>query len=145
METVFHDVPTPPVDYILDIERLRDSQIVVSRIRPEHILSLVDLSTKGLKRLGLQRSDLIDTPVKTYPDTRAWAAWLHLQSKKANGLQWTSRQDDEARALMLFGDRIAESAFSAEIVREPIFEGERLDTLLALAERIGIERVIGLA
>lgn len=33
METVFHDVPTPPVGYILDIDRLRDQNLVVSRVR----------------------------------------------------------------------------------------------------------------
>ena len=33
METVLHDVPAPPTDYILDIERLRDADICISRIR----------------------------------------------------------------------------------------------------------------
>jgi hypothetical protein len=77
METVFHDVPTPPGGYILDIESLRDQDLVVSRIRPKRRVSSVDLSTKGLKRLGLQRTDLIDTPVTAYPRTREWAEWLH--------------------------------------------------------------------
>jgi hypothetical protein len=63
METVLHDVPTPPDGYILDIESLREQNLVVSRIRPKRRLPTVDLSTKGLKRLGLQRTDLIDTPV----------------------------------------------------------------------------------
>jgi hypothetical protein len=54
METVFHDVPTPPGGYILDIEDLREQDLVVSRVRPKRRLQAVDLSTKGLKRLGLQ-------------------------------------------------------------------------------------------
>jgi hypothetical protein len=77
METVFHDVPTPPGGYILDIESARDQDLVVSCMRPKRRLSTVDLSTKGLKRLGLQRTDLIDTPVTAYPQTREWAEWLH--------------------------------------------------------------------
>jgi RES domain len=143
METVLHDVPAPPEDYILDVERLREADIRASRVRSKRALSMVDLSSKGLKRIGLQRRDLIDTPVGDYPRTREWAVRLHTQTS-AHGLLWTSRQDDEAKALVLFGDRIAESAFKIEIDREPLYEGEHLDALLALAEHVGITRVIGL-
>lgn len=143
METVFHDVPTPPAGYILDIESLREQNLVVSRIRPKRRLSTVDLSTKGLKRLGLQRTDLIDTPVTAYPRTREWAEWLH-SATEARGLVWTSRQDDGARAVALFGDRISESAFRIEVDREPLCEDDRLDAMLELAEHIGIERLFGL-
>jgi RES domain len=143
METVFHDVPTPPGGYILDIESLREQNLVVSRIRPKRRLPTVDLSTKGLERLGLQRTDLIDTPVTDYPQTREWAEWLH-GATAAKGLVWTSRQDDDARAVALFGDRLSESTFRVEVDREPLCEDERLDALLELAEHIGIERLFGL-
>jgi hypothetical protein len=143
METVFHDVPTPPGGYILDIESLREQNLVVSRIRPKRRLPTVDLSTKGLKRLGLQRTDLIDTPVTAYPQTREWAEWLH-SATAAKGLVWTSRQDDGARAVALFGDRLPESVFRVEVDREPLCEDDRLDALLELAEHIGIERLFGL-
>ena len=83
METVFHDVPTPPGGYILDIERLREQDLVVSRVRPKRRLQAVDLSTKGLKRLGLHRTDLVDTPVTAYPLTRDWAEWLHGATRAA--------------------------------------------------------------
>jgi hypothetical protein len=143
METVFHDVPTPPGGYILDIESLREQDLVVSRIRLKRRLQAVDLSTKGLKRMGLHRTDLIDTPVTAYPQTREWAEWLH-RSTAAKGLFWTSKQDDGARAVALFGDRIPESAFRVEVDREPLCEDEHLDDLLELAEHIGIERLFGL-
>jgi hypothetical protein len=143
METVFHDVPTPPGGYILDIEKLRDQNLVVSRIRPRRRLQAVDLSTKGLKRLGLHRTDLIDTPVTSYPLTRGWAEWLH-GATRSTGLLWISRQDDAARAVALFGDRLSESAFKIEVDREPLCEDEYLDALLELAEHIGIERLFGL-
>jgi hypothetical protein len=143
METVFHDVPTPAGGYILDIESLREQNLVVSRIRPKRRLRAVDLSTKGLKRLGLQRTELIDTPVTAYPRTREWAEWLH-GTTTGKGLLWTSRQDDGARAVALFGDRIPESAFGVEVDRDPLCEDERLDALLELAEHIGIERLFGL-
>jgi hypothetical protein len=143
METALHDVPAPPADYILDIERLRDADLRISRIRCKRALSLVDLSSKGLKRIGLQRKDIIDTPVEEYKRSREWATRLHTQTP-AHGLLWTSRQDDAAKALVVFGDRIAESAFKIEIDRERIYEGEHLDALLGLAEHVGITQVIGL-
>jgi hypothetical protein len=143
METILHDVPARPDDYILDVERLRDVDIRVSRVRCQRALTMVDLSSKGLKRIGLQRRDLIDTPVGDYPRTREWAVRLPTETS-AQGLLWTSRQDDEAKALVLFGDRIAEPAFRIEIDREPLYEGAHLDKLLALAEHVGITQVIGL-
>lgn len=143
METILHDVPTPPTHYILDIERLRDADLRISRLRCKRALSLVDLSSKGLKRIGLQRRDVIDTPVEEYVRSREWAVRLHTQTQ-AHGLLWTSRQDDEAKALVFFGDRIAESAFKVEIDRDRVYEGKHLDALLELAEHVGISQVIGL-
>jgi hypothetical protein len=143
METVFHEVPAPPGDYILDIDTLRDQNLVVSRIRPKKRLAVADLSTKGLKRLGLQRTDLIDTPYTAYPLTREWAVWLH-GATPASGLLWTSRQDDGAQAVALFGDRVPESAFAIELDRKPLCEDEHLDTMLELAEHLGIDRFFGL-
>lgn len=139
LETVLHDVPTPPDNYTLDLERLREQQFVASRLRPKRALQLNDLSAKGLKRISLTRTDLIDTPVSEYPYTRAWADWLHSQ-KRTHGLTWVSRQDDQARACMLFGDRLSRRALTADIASEPLWESPHLDTLLALADRIGIRR-----
>ena len=52
------------------------------------------------------RPGMIDTEKDRYPATRAWAAALHAQCPDIQGLCWTSRQDDSAQAVMLFGDRI---------------------------------------
>ncbi len=68
--------------------------------------------------------------------------WLHANSA-ASGLLWTSRQDDAARAVTLFGDRTSESTFKVELDRHPLCENTYLDALLELAEHIGVERVIG--
>lgn len=143
METVFHDVPTPPADYILDIERLPELGLRVSIIRPKGELHVIDLSTKGLQRLGLQRTQLVDTPVTAYPAARRWAEWLHDAERGAQGLLWTSRKDDAAKAMMLFGDRVQEKEFVVELDREPVHESPYLEQLLTLAEHIGITRVIG--
>jgi hypothetical protein len=79
-------------------------------------------------------------PVTAYPRTREWAAWFHT-STPAKGLLGTSRQDDAARAVALFGDRLPESAFKIGVDREPPCQDEHLDVLLELAEHIGIERL----
>ncbi len=89
---------------------------------------------KGLKRLGLHRTDIIDTPVTAYPLTRDRAEWLHGATRAA-GLLWTSRQDDAARAVASFGDRLSASVLKIEVDREPLCEDEYLDALLELAEQ----------
>jgi RES domain len=142
MESVFRAVPTPPAHYILDFATLRDEQLVVSRIRPRGTLKLIDLSTKGLKRLGLTRADLIDTPLTSYPETRKHAEQFHAGTA-ALGLAWTSRQDDEAAAVMLFGDRVGEDAFKVELDREPLWLAPHIDAVVELAERIGIDEIHG--
>ncbi len=141
METVFHDVPTPPGDYILDLARLDEQSICISVIRSTHSLLLVDLSTKGLQRLGLKRVDLIDTPVRAYRLTRDWAAWFHRVSPKAQGLLWTSRKDDDAKSLMLFGDRIRAKSLTVVKPAQPV-TGVWQDVVLDVALHIGIDKVI---
>jgi RES domain len=141
METVFHDVPTPPGDYILDLARLDEELICISVIRSIRSLLLVDLSTKGLQRLGLKRVDLIDTPVRAYRLTRDWAAWFHRVSPKAQGLLWTSRKDDDAKSLMLFGDRVRAKSLTVVKPAQPV-TGVWQDVVLDVALHIGIDKVI---
>jgi hypothetical protein len=83
METVFHEVPAPPGDYILDLGDLRG--LMHSAIKPTRPLKLVDLSKKGLQRLGLKKTDLIETCPEAYPFTRRWAEQLHAATD-ADGL-----------------------------------------------------------
>jgi hypothetical protein len=105
-------------------------------------LLLVDLSTKGLQRLGLTRRDLIDTPARVYPLTRDWAAWFYRVSPSAQGLLWTSRKDDDAKSLMLFGDRIRARSLAIVTPAQPITDVWR-EELLDVAEHIGITQVFG--
>jgi hypothetical protein len=142
METVFNDVPTPPGDYILDLARLEEEAICVSIIQPRHPLLLIDLSTKGLQRLGLKRGDIIDTPVRAYPLTRDWATWFHQVSPTAQGLLWTSRKDDDAKSIMLYGDRVRANTLKVVKAAQPLIS-EWQDVLLDVALHIGITQVMG--
>mgnify|MGYP000425994177 CR=1 FL=1 len=140
METVFHDVPHAPGFKTFDKDKLIDKRASV--ISPARDLQLVDLSSKALRKLGISRLQLIDSDAADYPNTRPWAATLHAQCPKADGLVWVSRQDDEARALMLFGERVkkgdlAETNPPTDIADDPVLYGQ----LLELAQRIGVNVV----
>jgi hypothetical protein len=104
METIFHDVPFVPGMKTLAKDKLVDQ--VYSQIAPKRDLQLIDLSSTALRKLGIQRSQLIDTEKDQYPKTRNWAGAIHTASPKADGLRWVSRQHDQTYALVLFGDRI---------------------------------------
>ena len=142
METVFRDVPFAPGFKAYDKARLNAQ--VHSRLQPRHDLLLADLGSKALRKLGVQRSQLIDTEKDQYPFTRKWAEAIHAQHAEIQGLCWTSRQDDGARAVVLFGDRIAPGVLqqlgaSRHLASDSAAYGEVLD----LAEKIGVDIVPG--
>ena len=138
METVFHDVPHVPGFKSLD--RARFIRQVHSTLRLRQPLQLVDLASIPLRRLGISRRQLIDTEKDTYPLTRRWAEAIHMQCPSAQGLSWISRQDDSARALVLFGDRIEAGALVQSGASSPLLDeaGTCCDAVLDLAERLGV-------
>jgi hypothetical protein len=139
METVFHDVP-----YVAGPKMLSKAKHVTGRsrssLRFRVDLKLIDLSAISLRRLGISRSELIDSDASHYNETREWAVALHQQYPAAQGLKWTSRQDDTATALMLFGDRSDGSAF--ELMGGPVSllqaDGSACSEVLDLASRLGV-------
>jgi hypothetical protein len=139
METVFHDVP-----YTAGPKMLSQAKHVAGRshssLRFRVHLTLVDLSTICLHRLGISRSELIDTDASYYDESRDWALALHEQFPAAQGLKWTSRQDDTATALVLFGDRADASAF--KLTSGPVSllqpDGSACSQVLNLATRLGV-------
>ena len=138
METVFHDVPHVPGFKSLD--RARFIRQVHSTLTLRQPLQLVDLASIPLRRLGISRRQLIDTEKDTYPATRRWAEAIHTQCPSAQGLSWISRQDDSARALVLFGDRIEAGALVQSGASSPLLDeaGTCCDAVLDLAERLGV-------
>ena len=138
METVFHDVP-----YAARPKMLSKAKHVAGRsrssLRFRVDLTLVDLSTISLRRLGISRSELIDTDASRYGETREWALALHEQYSAAQGLKW-SRQDDTATALVLLGDRVDGSAF--ELTGGPLSllqsDSSACSEVLDLATRLGV-------
>jgi hypothetical protein len=83
METIFHDVPFAPGLKTFDKQKLADQ--VYSQVTPKRTLSLADLSTKALRKLGVQRNELIDTEKDVYPSTRKWAEAIHAGALARRG------------------------------------------------------------
>lgn len=142
METVFHDVPFTPGFKAYDKARL-DGQLH-SQVVPAAALVLADLGSKALRKLGVERKRLIDTEKDQYPVTRLWAEAIHGECPDVQGLCWTSRQDDSARAMVLFGDRVApgllrQAGASRSLAADAACYGELLD----LAMHIGVDIVPG--
>jgi hypothetical protein len=93
-----------------------------------------------LRKLGISRKDLIESDASQYRETCAWALALHDQYPNAEGLTWTSRQADSARAMMLFEDRRTGSALTPigtpTVLLLP--DGSAILEVLMLAQRLGV-------
>jgi hypothetical protein len=139
METVFHDVP---FDAGLKIwsKATHVAGKVYSTIKLDRNLALIDLSSIPLRKLGISRKELIECDSSQYAETRAWALALHDENPNAEGLTWTSRQADPARALLLFEDRLAEIAFTFTGTPTPLIQsdGSAILDVLLLAQRLGV-------
>lgn len=106
MEVVLHDVPIPSNGYQHDLERDRASNLHLSAIGLPG-LTLANLTATGLRGPGLSPSDLFDGDKADYLRTREWALWIWANVPAAQGLMWMSKQDNQSKALMLFGDRVS--------------------------------------
>lgn len=138
MESVFHDVSHASGFKHYDKRKLEGQ--LHSEVKVKRDLKLTDLSSVALRKLGVQRKQLIDTEKDQYPNTRQWAEAIHAQHPDIQGLCWISRQDDSARAVVLFGDRIPKGTLqqvgdSRSLVQDDHAYAELLD----LAERIGVD------
>lgn len=142
MESVFHDVPQAPGFKQFDRAKLNGQ--VHSSVRVAAPLKLADLGSVALRKLGVQRKQLIDTEKDQYPATRRWAQAIHAQHPDVQGLSWISRQDDEARAVMLFGDRVpADTLKQVGASMGLVADEKTYGQLLDLADRIGVMIVMG--
>lgn len=143
METVFHDVPFAPALKTLDKTKLAGQ--VHTQVKPGADLVLADFRSKALRKLGVARSQIIDTEKDQYPITRQWAEAIHKQCPDVQGICWTSRQDDSAQALIVFGDRLKKGVLQqVGASRHLVSDSNAYGQVLALAEQIGVDVVPGL-
>lgn len=142
METVFHDVPFASGLKTVDKKKLVEQ--VHSQLVPGADLLLADFRSKALRKLGVARNRIIDTEKDQYPITRQWAQAVHRQCPDVQGICWTSRQDDSAQALIVFGDRVPQTVLQqVGASRSLIGDIQAYGELLILAEQIGVDIVVG--
>lgn len=135
-ETVFHGVATAGRARLVRHSSLLP--LVVSTLRPRRDLVLVQLHGHGLRRLGVERSFLIDSDADSYPNTALWAQALYTAPRRLDGLTWVSRQHDTSRALVLFGDRVERRNLEVAEAPLPLFIGAGLERAQLAAEAAGV-------
>ena len=128
-ETLFRDIPLAGGRLTADAYLSR----VMSVLRPTQ-----DLRLAQLHRLGISAKDLTDTEAFHYPRTAGWAEAIH-RNTDVDGLMWTSRQWNNAKALVLFGDRLAEHELTVEVAGRRVFaDPVDFEWLAALGQSVHI-------
>lgn len=107
--------------------RLELDDLGIATLRVRRPLRVVRLHGAGLTLLAVLREHLIDTPESDHGYTASWAKALHGTRVRPHGLAWTSRQNDSARALMLWHPRLPDGALEVDgpviaLDREPGLE-----------------------
>jgi hypothetical protein len=139
METVFHDVPYQPGLKTVSKAKYVEGGIC-STLHLADDLWLVDLSSVALHKLGVAPSDLTHTEAAYYPASREWAFALYEQNPTGQGFLWTSRRDDDAKAIFLFGDRVSPDMLTVGDDTFPLLlpDGSTRMEVLSLAARLDV-------
>lgn len=138
METVFHEAPCPSAGAHLQRTEIEAKSLVLSQLSCSTSLSLIDLSSTGLRRVGLAKSQVIDTNAVHYPATRALAQHLYEREPQAQGLLWMSRLFDQSRAVMLFEDRIPAQYISVTTPPRSVLDADVEETIMDLVDQLGM-------
>lgn len=123
-ESLLHDVPVTGGTLLYDDYSTK----VLGRLTITRDLGLAKLRGLALRRLQITPQQISDTPAHTYPQTVEWARAAHAAG--FDGISYTSRLCNDARAVVLFGDRTA-----ADVAQDPDYArifmaGNDLDWLI---------------
>ncbi|HEX4965865.1 MAG TPA: RES family NAD+ phosphorylase [Thermoanaerobaculia bacterium] len=135
-ESIFHNAPLRGPDRAIRRSTLKPMQ--VSTVASRRDLNLIQLYGHGLGRLGVSRAELVDSEIRHYARTAAWAAALHLRLERADGLIWVSRKFDTSFAMVLFGDRILRGDLEVIDSPLPLFVGDGYAEVQRVGELAGI-------
>ncbi|WP_158086640.1 RES family NAD+ phosphorylase [Mycobacterium scrofulaceum] len=113
-ETLLHDIPVD--GGLLPYDQYADKVLV--RLRVTRAARLGVLHGTGLRRLKVTAADLTASPASSYASTVRWAEAAH--GAGLDGLVWMSRQCNDAKAYVFFGDR-CEKAFAQDPSHARIF------------------------
>ena len=126
-------LPTFQIVFPADFEHYSHSVV-----RTTVDLNLVDVTTAGQRKFGVDQNALLAGPKSTYPETRAWAEHIHATCSAAAGLYYTSFQYGPKFAIVLFGDRRAAGAFSPVSTRR-VADDPCRDEIATLARSLSID------
>lgn len=132
-ETLLHDVPAAGGS--LPYSSYADKVMGLLRVRRD--VRLAKLRGLGLRRLGVEPSQLTDTDASQYPSTVRWAQAAHRGG--FDGLAWTSRKCDDARAVVLFGDRCADAVEQDPGFARIFQAGAGLDWLISICVPLHVD------
>ena len=133
------DTPSLPSAGIVEIVQPNDyANYRHSRVELTAELKLLDLTTGGQRRIGVNDNVLLAGPRSTYPSTRAWAEKIHATFPDVQGLYYLSYQYGPHFAAVLFGDRIADGVLRERDSRA-VSENPCHDEIVALAGKLSIE------
>jgi RES domain len=138
-ETVFHDIPVEAA--VKRVRMTRFDTVVLSTLAPKRELRFISLHGIGFHRVGANRTVLIDSEASEYSALSAWGQALHDAAAEADGIQWRSRQFDDAYACLLFGDRVRRKDLDVVAPSLPLVVGRGLELVEQLAEQAGITLV----
>lgn len=119
------------------IPRQRLDDRVASLLAPRRALPLVPLFTPELRGWGLDPARLFAGGETAQAACRALALIAWRDNPGAAGLLWPSVQDSGARALVLFGDRVAESDLELRASRKLSEDETLLEDLMRAGHRAG--------
>jgi hypothetical protein len=136
-EMVFHDLP------IRGSKHLAHAQLVHrlgAALVARRDLLLVDLTSDGLRRLGLTRGELIESDSRSYPQTAAWAGPCTTTGSGSTGCCGPPVNATPAGrcSCSVTGSRSANSPSAPGQVRLILGAGEGLQAVCAAADRAGL-------
>jgi hypothetical protein len=111
-ETLLHDIPAE--GGLLPYDQYATKVLV--RLEVTQHLRVAVLHGTGLRRLKVTAAELTSSPASSYPSTVRWAEAAH--DVGSDGLVWMSRQCNDAKAYVFFGDRCADTK-SPAFVQDP--------------------------
>jgi hypothetical protein len=136
METVFHETPVPSSGSILLESNVIERKWVRTDFANTEPLTLIDLTSIGLQRIGLSRPEVIDTTSARYPFTQDLARKLYTHFPQAHGIRWVSRLYDEGICIVLYEDRIAPGMLLQRSAPVSVLDGDTMLELLDLVEQL---------
>lgn len=133
-ETVFRQDSSP----ITSVRKSVVDAVGVSQISVCRELLLVPLFTPNLRKWNIDESKLISSRKTAYVACRALAAGIWRDNPQANGIVWSSRQNSESKAYLLFGDRCGDGDLLIQQTQSAKSDRKFSDQMADAAERAGI-------